>query len=255
MFKARGTWAEVQLEGILDQTIPHMYEKNFATGADTGERVEVRHQNPLGDENKEITYLPIDSKFPMEDFVRLCDAADARAMPTPCSVPAKRWKRGFWRGERPITKYIRVPRTTPFAIMYPRDRGVVRGDRLVAHRSARAVAKGFKIMIAGPTTITALLKTLSMGFRAVAINDKANEVRTLLAAAKVQYDKFGDMLDKAKRKIDEGGRSLDDARDRTASFKANSKAGTASSTPPRRGFWAYRLPRKTTRCNRAITFT
>lgn len=221
--KARGTWAEVQLEGILDQTIPNMYEKNFATGADTGERVEFAIKIPSGDENKEITYLPIDSKFPMEDFVRLCDAAD-RADAEAVQRARKALETRVLAEAKTITKYIRVPRTTPFAIMYLATEGLY--AEIASSRTGlpERLQKEFNIMIAGPTTITALLNSLSMGFRAVAINDKANEVRTLLAATKVQYDKFGDMLDKAKRKIDEAGRSLDDARDRNRIIQSKLKS-------------------------------
>lgn len=211
--KARGTWAEVQLESILDQTIPNMYERNFATRQNSGERVEFCIKIPSGPDNEEITYLPIDSKFPMEDFVRLCDAAD-KADATALIAARKALESRILTEARSIAKYINVPVTTPFAIMYLATEGLY--AEIASSRTGlpERLQNELNIMIAGPTTITALLNSLSMGFKAVAINDKANEVRSLLAAAKAQYDKFGGLLDKAKRKIEDAGKSIGEAQNR-----------------------------------------
>lgn len=211
--KARGTWAEVQLEGILDQTIPNMYERNFCTRQNSGERVEFAIKIPSGPDNKEITFLPIDSKFPMEDYIRLCDAAD-KADAEALLASRKALENRILIEARSITKYIRVPVTTPFAIMYLATEGLY--AEIASSRTGlpERLQNELNIMIAGPTTITALLNSLSMGFKAVAINDKANEVRSLLAAAKAQYDKFGGLLDKAKRKIEDAGKSIGEAQDR-----------------------------------------
>ena len=211
--KARGTWAEVQLEGILDQTIPNMYERNFATRAGNSERVEFAIKIPSGPDNKEITYLPIDSKLPMEDYIRLCtaaDAADAEALQS----ARKALETRILNEAKAVTKYINVPVTAPFAIMYLATEGLYAEVASSRTGLPERLQNELNIMIAGPTTITALLNSLSMGFKAVAINDKANEVRSLLAAAKVQYDKFGGLLDKAKRKIEEAGNSIGEAQDR-----------------------------------------
>ena len=221
--KARGTWAEVQLEGILDQTIPNMYERNFATRQNSNERVEFAIKIPSGPDNKEITYLPIDSKFPMEDYVRLCDAADkadAEAL-----LAARKALEARILGEaKTEAKYINVPVTTPFAIMYLATEGLY--AEIASSRTGlpERLQTELNIMIAGPTTITALLNSLSMGFKAVAINDKANEVRSLLAAAKVQYDKFGGLLDKAKKKIEEAGNSIGEAQDRNRLIQGKLKS-------------------------------
>lgn len=210
--KTRGTWAEVQLEGILDQTIPNMYEKNFATHSSSSERVEFAIRIPASDTG-EISYLPIDSKFPMEDYVRLCDAAD-NANADEVARARKALEDRVLSEAKTIRKYINVPTTTPFAIMYLATEGLY--AEIASSRSgiAERIQSDYNIMIAGPTTITALLNSLSMGFKAVAINEKANEVRQLLSVAKAQYDKFGDVLDKAKKKIDEAGRTLTAAQDR-----------------------------------------
>lgn len=207
--KARGTWAEIQLGSILDQTIPGMYETNFTSVPNSKEKVEFAVRIPSGD-GEQTTYLPIDSKFPMEDYVRLCtaaDSADAEAL----AAARKALESRVVSEARTISKYINVPLTTPFAIMYLATEGLY--AEIASSRSGvpEKLRSEFNVMIAGPSTITALLNSLSLGFRAVAINEKANEVRLLLAAARVQYDKFGVVLRKARQKIDEAGKSLDEA--------------------------------------------
>ena len=210
--KARGTWAEVQLEGILDQTIPNMYEKNFATKQGSSERVEFAIRIPAGDGGGDA-YLPVDSKFPMEDYVRLCAAADS-ADAEEVARARKALEDRVLSEAKMVTKYINVPVTTPFAIMYLATEGLYAEIASSRTGIAERIQREYNIMIAGPTTITALLNSLSMGFRAVAINEKANEVRRLLSVAKAQYEKFGEVLDRAKKKIDEAGRTLVAAQDR-----------------------------------------
>lgn len=207
--KSRGTWAEIQLGSILDQTIPGMYETNFTCVPNSKEKVEFAVRIPSSD-GEQTTYLPIDSKFPMEDYVRLCtaaDSADAEAL----AAARKALESRVVNEARTISKYINVPLTTPFAIMYLATEGLY--AEIASSRSGvpEKLRSEFNVMIAGPSTITALLNSLSLGFRAVAINEKANEVRLLLAAARVQYDKFGVVLRKARQKIDEAGKSLDEA--------------------------------------------
>ena len=213
--KARGTWAEVQLQGILDQTIPNMYETNVATKPGSQARVEFAVKIPSGDDNSKIVYLPIDSKFPMEDYVRLCDAADnadADAL-----ARARKALEDRIKGEaKAVSGYINEPFTTPFAIMYLATEGLYAEIASSRTGIAEKLQSEFNVMIAGPTTITALLNSLSMGFRAIAINDKANEVRQMLSVAKVQYAKFGDVLDKAHKKIEEAGRTLEEAQHRNS---------------------------------------
>ena len=207
--KARGTWAEIQLGSILDQTIPGMYETNFTCVPNSKEKVEFAVRIHSSD-GEQTTYLPIDSKFPMEDYVRLgtaADSADAEAL----AAARKALESRVVNEARTISKYINVPLTTPFAIMYLATEGLY--AEIASSRSGvpEKLRSEFNVMIAGPSTITALLNSLSLGFRAVAINEKANEVRLLLAAARVQYDKFGVVLRKARQKIDEAGKSLDEA--------------------------------------------
>lgn len=211
--KARGTWAEVQLEGILNETIPGMFDRNVMTNPLNKNIVEFAVRIPSGDDKNVITYLPIDSKFPLEAYIRLCGAADAGDTAA-VEYERKSLETTILNQAKEIKKYINEPQTTPFAIMYLATEGlyseVISSKNAIAERCQTEHG----VMIAGPSTITALLNSLSVGFRAMAINEKAKEVRTLLAAAKVQYEKFGILLDKARRKIDEAGRSLDEAQDR-----------------------------------------
>ncbi|MBQ6625652.1 MAG: DNA recombination protein RmuC [Clostridia bacterium] len=210
--KARGTWAEVQLEGILDQTIPNMFDKNVATNPKSIDRVEFAVRIPSG-ENNEIIYLPIDSKFPMEDYIRLTEAAD-KADAEATVAARKMLENSVTAQAKSIAKYINIPKTTPFAIMYLATEGLYAEIASSKSGIQEKLHSNYNIMIAGPSTITALLNSLSMGFKAVAINEKASEVRNLLSAAKTQYDKFGNLLEKAKKKVDEAGKALGEAQDR-----------------------------------------
>ena len=211
--KARGTWAEVQLGNILDQTIPNMYVENYAPNASSKERVEFAIKIPSGENYSEIIYLPVDSKFPMEDYVRLCDAAD-RADPEGVANARKALEERVLREARTVKKYINVPYTTPFAIMYLACEGLYAEIASSPNALAERIQSELNVMIAGPSTITALLNSLSMGFRIAAINEKANEVRKILSAVKSQYETFSTVLAKAKRKIEEAGKTLDDAQHR-----------------------------------------
>lgn len=165
-------------------------------------------------ETAERTHIsPVDSKFPLEDYVRLCTAADG-ADADEVAAARKALEDRVLGEAKLITKYINVPTTTPFAIMYLATEGLYAEIASSPKGIAERIQREYNIMIAGPTTITALLNSLSMGFKAVAINEKANEVRRLLSVAKAQYEKFGEVLDKAKKKIDEAGRTLVAAQDR-----------------------------------------
>ena len=208
--KARGTWAEVQLEGILNQTIPNMFLKNVATVPNSLDRVEFAIRIPSSEKDGKDILLPVDSKFPMEDYVRLCDAAD-KADADAVKQARKELENRVLGEAKSIAKYIHVPDTTPFAIMYLATEGLY--AEIASSRTGlpEKIQNDYNVMIAGPSTITALLNSLSMGFKTIAINEKANEVRELLGAAKAQYEKFGDLLAKAKKKVDEAGKTLEDA--------------------------------------------
>jgi len=211
--KVRGTWAEIQLEGILDQTIPGMYEKNVMTVPNSLSRVEFAVKIPSNENKGEFSYLPIDSKFPMEDYARLCSFADEGNM-SGIQEARKALERNVLNCAKDISKYINEPKTTSFAIMYLATEGLY--SEIVSSSSgvAEKIQSEYKVIISGPGTITALLNSLSMGFRAIAINEKANEVRKLLGAIKGQYSKFGDLLAKAKKEIEKVDNTIGDAKSR-----------------------------------------
>ncbi len=211
--KTRGNWAEAQLEGILDQIIPGMYVKNYRPD-EKRDVVEFAVIIPDG-EGKGNTYLPIDSKFPMEDYLRLCDAADAGDSEGVKSARKALEARVLSEG-RAVSKYISPPETTPFAILYLATDALYAEVISSKENIPDRLHDEFGVLLAGPSTITALLSSLAMGFRTVALNQKANEVMDLLSAAKMQYDKFGLALEKAKKKIDEASLSIDDAQKRNS---------------------------------------
>lgn len=216
--KSRGTWAEVQLGNILDQTIPNMYETNVKTNPKYNGQVEFAVKIPSAEDDS-ITWLPVDSKFPMEDYARLQEASEAGDVEALERAKKALEQRVLSEGKT-IKQYISSPETTPFAIMYLATEGLY--AEIMASKNAiseKLQAEG--IMIAGPSTITALLNSLAMGFRSIAINQKANEVWKVLGAAKTQYDKFGDLLAKAKKKVDEAGKVLDEADHRNAIIQKN----------------------------------
>ncbi len=209
--KTRGTWAEVQLEAILDQTIPGLYVKNYSP-KNNAERVEFAVRFPNNEKNGEDIYLPIDSKFPLEDYVRVCEAAD-NADPDALRVARKALEDRVLAEAKDIKKYICVPQTTPFAVLYLATEGLY-AEIASSKTGIAEKLQAQNVMVAGPSTITALLNSFAMGFKAMAINEKADEVRKLLAIAKSQYETFGVTLEKARKKIDEAGKSLDDAQKR-----------------------------------------
>ncbi len=211
--KSRGTWAEVQLGNILDQTVPGMYDTNVATNPKYNGRVEFAVRIPAADGSGHA-WLPIDSKFPMEDYARLTAAAqagDRQGMESAQKALEQRVR----DEAKLVRQYISAPETTPFAVLYLATEGLyaqILGSR--SGLSEKLQQQG--ILLAGPTTVTALLNALAMGFRTLAINRKATEVWQVLGAAKMQYEKFGDLLQKARKKVDEAGKVLDEADHRNA---------------------------------------
>ena len=206
--KSRGTWAEVQLGNILDQTVPGMYDTNVATNPKYNGRVEFAARIPAADGSGHA-WLPIDSKFPMEDYARLTAAAqagDRQGMESAQKALEQRVR----DEAKLVRQYISAPETTPFAVLYLATEGLY--AQILGSRSGLAEKLQQQgILLAGPTTVTALLNALAMGFRTLAINRKATEVWQVLGAAKMQYEKFGDLLQKARKKVDEAGKVLDEA--------------------------------------------
>lgn len=216
--KARGTWAEVQLGNILDETIPNMYERNVKTNPKYNGLVEFAIRIP-NQEDDSVTYLPVDSKFPMEDYIRLSTASEEGNL-TELEKARKALEQRVKDEARAVKNYISTPETTPFAILYLATEGLY--AEITSSKSGIAEKlQSDGIMLAGPSTITALLNSLAMGFRTMAINKKANEVWKVLGAAKMQYEKFGTLLAKARKKVDEAGKVLDEADHRNDIIQKN----------------------------------
>lgn len=216
--KSRGTWAEVQLGNILDQTIPNMYETNVKTNPKYNGQVEFAVRIPSAEDDS-FTWLPVDSKFPMEDYARLQSASENGDLEMLERAKKALEQRVLQEGKA-IKSYISTPETTPFAIMYLATEGLY-AEIMASKNAVAEKLQADGIMVAGPSTITALLNSLAMGFRSIAINQKANEVWKVLGAAKTQYDKFGDLLAKAKKKVDEAGKVLDEADHRNEIIQKN----------------------------------
>lgn len=205
--KTRGTWAEVQLGNILEQVLaPEQYGCNVSV-RNNSERVEYAIRLPSKEAEGEFVWLPIDSKFPVEDYARLQDASE-RADAAAVEAAVKALEARIKSEAKEIQKYISVPLTTNFAIMFLPTEGlyaeVLRRPGLVEELQNK-----HHVMVTGPTTLTAFLNTVSMGFKTMAINKKADEVWKVLGAMRTQYEKFEDLIEKAKRKIDDAGKNID----------------------------------------------
>lgn len=218
--KARGTWAEVQLGSLLEQTLsPDQFERNVSVRSNN-ERVEFAVKIPSREEDGRFVWLPIDSKFPQEDYLRLSEAAD-RADRAATEEAARALEHVIKKEAADIARlYINVPATTDFAILFLPTEGLY-AEVLRRPGLAEELQQKYRVMVCGPTTITAFLNTLRMGFRTIALDRRAAEVWKVLGAAKAQYEKFGAALDKIQRKIEEAGNTLEDARSRNRIIQKN----------------------------------
>ncbi|MDY7035614.1 MAG: DNA recombination protein RmuC [Thermodesulfobacteriota bacterium] len=208
--KARGTWAEYQLGGILEQILTtEQYEKNVCVKAGSGERVEYAVRLPGSkDDPGSCVWLPIDSKFPQEDYVRLQDAED-KADPEAVQLATEALARAVRASAKDIhDKYINPPSTTDFGIMFLATEGlyaeVLRQTALTDDLQHR-----YRVVLAGPTTLVAILNSLRMGFQTLAIEQRTSEVWRVLGAIKTEFGKFGDVLDKVKRQLNTASRTIE----------------------------------------------
>lgn len=209
--KARGTWAEVQLGAILEQILtPEQYEKNVQVKADSTERVEyaVRLPGPKEDPVA-CMWLPIDSKFPHEDYLRIQDAAD-RAEPGAVQAAADDLARTVRAFAKDIhEKYVSPPSTTDFAIMFLATEGLY-AEVLRQPGVVEDLLQRHRVVVAGPTTLAAILSSLRMGFQTLVIEKRAAEVWRVLGAIKTEFGKFGDVLDKVKRQLNSASRTIEE---------------------------------------------
>ncbi len=207
--KARGTWAEVQLGALLEQVLTaEQYEKNACVQPGSQERVEyaIKLPGPNCDPRNPV-WLPIDSKFPQEDYLRLQEAAE-RADPDAIQNAAKSLAQTVRNAAKDICeKYLHPPNTTDFGIMFLATEGlyaeVLRQSTLVEE-----IQQKYRVVIAGPTTLIAILSSLRLGFQTLAIEQRASEAWRILGAVKTEFGKFGGVLDKLKKQLDTASRTL-----------------------------------------------
>ena len=214
--KTRGTWGEIRLSHILEQILtPDQYEVNVATKKASGERVEFAIKLPGQGANKEkIVWLPIDSKFPQEDYQRLLDAQEA-ADKVLAEKSVKNLETRVKAEAKAIReKYIDPPNTTDFGIMFLPVEGLY-AEVLRRPGLCDSLQRDYRIVVTGPTTLAALLNSLHMGFRTLAIEKRSSEVWELLGAVKTQFGKFGEVLAKTKKKLQEASNTIDRAEVRT----------------------------------------
>jgi DNA recombination protein RmuC len=207
--KTRGVLGEIQLGNILEQIMaPEQYEANVKTKQGSNDLVEFAIKLPGKDDNGKEVYLPIDAKFPQEDYIRLQNAYEAGDVPGIDSA-SKALSNAIKKFAKDIRdKYIDPPFTTDFGILFLPIEGlfaeVVRQPDLVA-----ILQREYKIIVTGPTTLAAMLNSLQMGFKTLAIQRRSSEVWQILGAVKTEFVKFGDVLDKAQKKINEANKELD----------------------------------------------
>jgi DNA recombination protein RmuC len=219
--KTRGTWGEVMLGRLLEQILaPEQYACNVATRPGSSERVEFALKLPGRDPDGGPVWLPMDAKFPQEDYLRLVAAAEA-ADGTALAEAREALRRRILAEAKDIrTKYLEPPATTDFGILYLPVEGlyaeVLRIDGL-----SEILMREQRVVVAGPTTAAALLNSLQMGFRTLAVERRTSQVWALLGRVKTEFSRFGDALEKTRKKIREAETALDGAATRGRAIQRN----------------------------------
>jgi DNA recombination protein RmuC len=207
--KTRGGWSEWQLGVLLEEMLtPDQFAQNMKTRDDTDERVEFAIKLP-GDENGAPVWLPIDAKFPMEHYERLAEAQD-KGDPTAVDAAMKTLETQLKRCAKDICeKYINPPKTTDFALLFLPSEGLY-AEAIRRVGLVQNVQRDCRVTFVGPTTLAALLNSLHMGFRTLAIQKRSGEVWNLLSTVKTEFGKFGEALSAVKEKIDQASRKMED---------------------------------------------
>ena len=213
--KTRGIFGEVQLAGLLEQVFtPEQYATNVETLTGSGARVEFAIRLPGRRDDGAPLWLPIDAKFPREDYERLLEAQE-RADPVAVEAASKAIEAHLRREAKSIReKYVAPPHTTDFGILFVPTEGLY-AEALRRPGLVESLQREHKVMLAGPTTLLATLSSLQMGFRTLALEKRSAEVWEVLGAVKTEFAKFGDVLAKTKKKLDEASNTIDQAAVRT----------------------------------------
>jgi DNA recombination protein RmuC len=206
--RTRGGWGEVQLGALLEQVLTSdQFAKNVKTREDSGDHVEFAIKLP-GDENGAPVWLPIDAKFPTEDYQRLIAAQENGDVPA-IDEAMKGLETQLKKSAKDICqKYINPPKTTDFALMFLPTEGLY-AETIRRVGLVEQVQRDCRVIFAGPTTLVALLNSLQMGFRTLAIQKRSSEVWNLLAGVKTEFGKFGEALTAVKDKLDQAARHVD----------------------------------------------
>src|SRR5437773_2322304 len=207
--KTRGGWSEWQLGALLEEMLtPGQFAKNMKTRDDTDERVEFAIRLP-GDENGAPVWLPVDAKFPMEHYERLMTAQE-NGDSTSVEAAMKTLETQLKRCAKDICeKYINPPKTTDFALLFLPSEGLY-AEAIRRVGLVQNVQRDCRVTFGGPSTLAALLNSLQMGFRTLAIQKRSSEVWNLLATVKTEFGKFGEALSAVKEKIDQASRKIED---------------------------------------------
>ncbi|WP_352424802.1 DNA recombination protein RmuC [Aminomonas paucivorans] len=217
--KTRGTWGEIQLGNLLEQILaPEQYALNVATRPGCAERVEFAIRLPGSDDRIGPVWLPLDSKFPQEDYLRLVAASEAGDGGAVQTARRQLEQRLLGEGRTIREKYLEPPYTTDFGVLYLPVEGLY-AEALRIDGLCERLMREHRVVVAGPTTVAALLNSLQMGFRTLAIEKRSGEVWNLLGQVKTEFGKFGDVLDKTRKKIEEAGNALDGAAVRTRAIE------------------------------------
>ncbi|WP_374586990.1 DNA recombination protein RmuC [Ideonella dechloratans] len=222
--KSRGVFGELQLAGLLEQVLtPEQYAANVETVPGTGARVEFAIRLPGRRDDGQPMWLPIDAKFPREDYERLLQAQD-QADPVAAEAAARALEMRLRAEARSIReKYVAPPHTTDFAILFLPTEGLY-AEALRRPGLVEALQREHRITLAGPTTLLATLSSLQMGFRSLALERRSAEVWEVLGAVKTEFAKFGDVLAKTKKKLEEASATIDSAEVRTRAMARRLKS-------------------------------
>ena len=218
--KTRGTFGEVQLANILEEILtPDQYAANVQLKEDSRELVEfaIRLPGPSDDPDS-VVWLPIDAKFPQEDYIRVLDASEAGDREG-VEAATNALIKALQNSAKDIQeKYINPPISTDFAIMFLPTEGLY-AEVLRKAGQVEELQRKFRVIIAGPTTLAALLSSLRMGFRTLAIEKRSSEVWKILAAVKTEFGKFGDVLSRVKKQLQTASNTIDQTSVRTRAME------------------------------------
>jgi DNA recombination protein RmuC len=223
--KTRGTWGEVQLGALLEEILaPEQYAKNVKIHEHSNDFVEFAIKLPgQGDANTEPVWMPVDAKFPVEDYQRLLDAQE-KADTVAAEEAAKQLEVSIKKAAKDISqKYLSPPKTTDFGIMFLPSEGlyaeVIRRTALV-----QILQRQYHIVVSGPSTFAAFLNSLQMGFRTLAIQKRSGEVWRVLGEVKTAFGKFGDSLDAVRKRLEQAAGSVDDAQRKSRTLQNRLRA-------------------------------